>query len=80
LDQAELERIVSLLPSEPAELVRKDKHFKELGLAAADYESRDAVVGLLLQHPRLMERPIAVRGDRAVIARPSDMVLEILAP
>jgi arsenate reductase len=79
LDQAELERIVSLLPSEPAALVRKDKHFKELGLAAADYESRDAVVGLLLQHPRLMERPIAVRGERAVIARPSDKVLEILA-
>jgi arsenate reductase len=79
LDQAELERIVSLLPNEPAALVRKDKHFKELGLAATDYESRDAVVGLLLQHPRLMERPIAVLSDRAVIARPSDKVLEILA-
>ena len=40
--RAELERIVDVIAEPPAELVRKDKRFKELGLDAADYETRDA--------------------------------------
>ena len=36
-DRATLERIVDAIPNPPAELVRKDKRFKELGLDAADY-------------------------------------------
>ena len=35
--RAELERIVDVIDSPPAELVRKDKRFKELGLDASDY-------------------------------------------
>ena len=68
----------TLIPDAPAALVRKDKRFKELGLDAADYETKDQVVALLLEHPELMERPVVFRGDRAVIARPSEKVLELL--
>ena len=67
-----------MLPDPPAELVRKDKNFKELGLNEADYQTRDAVIELLLEHPVLMQRPIIIRGDRAIIARPSEKVLELL--
>jgi arsenate reductase (glutaredoxin) len=77
-DRATLERIVDSIPNPPAELVRKDKKFKELGLSAADYTTRDAVVELLLAHPELMERPVVFRGDRAVIARPSELVLDLV--
>jgi arsenate reductase len=77
-DRAALERIVDLLPSAPADLVRKDKRFAELGLRASDYTGKQEVVSLLLQHPELMERPVVVRGTRAVIARPSEKVGEIL--
>ena len=77
-DRATLERIVDSIPNPPAELVRKDKRFKELGLDAADYTERDAVVALLLEHPELMERPVVFRGDRAVIARPSELVLDLV--
>ncbi len=59
-------------------MLRQDKNFTELGLDAADYQSTEAVVDLLLEHPKLMQRPIFVIGDRAVIARPSDKVLELL--
>jgi arsenate reductase (glutaredoxin) len=78
LDRPTLERILGLLGGPPAELVRKDKRFKELGLDAGDYVTRDQVVDVLLAHPELMERPVVIRGDRAVIARPSDRVLELL--
>ena len=67
-----------MLPDPPAELVRKDDRFKELGLNAADYKSEEQVIDLLLQHPELMQRPIIIRGDRAVIGRPSEKVLELL--
>lgn len=66
------------MPDEPAELVRKDKKFKELRLNATDYVTRAAVVDLLLEHPALMQRPVIVRDRRAVIARPSEKVLELL--
>ncbi len=58
--------------------MRKDKRFRELGLEAADYVTRAQVIRLLLAHPELMERPVVVRGARAVIARPSEKVLELL--
>ena len=62
----------------PADLVRKDKRFTELGLRAEDYATRDAVIALLLTHPELMQRPIVFRGSRAIIARPTDTVLDLL--
>jgi arsenate reductase (glutaredoxin) len=61
-----------MLESPPAELVRKDKRFEELKLKATDYTSKAQVIALLIEHPELMQRPIVVRGSRAVIARPPD--------
>jgi arsenate reductase len=58
--------------------VRKDKRFKELGLDAADYQTKAQVLDVIMRHPELMERPVVIRGGRAVIARPSEKVLEIL--
>jgi arsenate reductase (glutaredoxin) len=77
-DRATLERILGLLGGAPADLVRKDKRFAELGLNASDYVTREQVVALLLAHPELMERPVVIRDGRAVIARPSERVLELL--
>jgi arsenate reductase len=78
-DRATLERIVDAVPDPPAALVRHDKLFAELGLDPDAYTTRDAVVTILLEHPELMERPVVFVGERAVIARPSEKVLELLA-
>jgi arsenate reductase (glutaredoxin) len=77
-DRATLARILDLLPSAPAGLVRKDKRFKELGLDEREYVTREQVIALLLAHPELMERPVVICGPRALIARPSEKVLELL--
>lgn len=77
-DRATLERLLGQLVGPPADLVRKDKRFKELGLDHRDYQTKDQVVAILLTHPELMERPVVVRGTRAVIARPSEKVRELL--
>ena len=41
-------------------------------------QTRKPVVDVLLAHPEVMERPVVFVGDRAVIARPSERVLELL--
>jgi arsenate reductase len=76
-DRATYERMLDALPNPPADLVRKDKRFEELGLRADDYTTREAVIGILLEHPELMQRPVIFRGERAVLARPSEKVLEL---
>ncbi len=61
-----------------ADLVRKDKRFKELGLNPADYTDKKTVVALLLKYPELMQRPIVIRGKRAIIARPPEKLEALL--
>jgi arsenate reductase len=78
LSRADLSRLLELLPDPPGELVRKDKNFAALGLDAERYTESEAVIDLLLEHPKLMQRPIAVLGDHAVIGRPSEKVLELV--
>ncbi|SRR5579883_1669116 len=77
-DRAALERIIGMLPDPPSELVRDDKRFKELGLKMEDYQTREAVIDLLLKYPELMQRPIIIRRGRAVIARPPEKLLPLL--
>ena len=78
LARADFERILDAIPDEPAELVRKDKRFAELGLSETDYTTKAAVIDLLLEHPELMQRPVVFKGDEALICRPSDKVLAFL--
>lgn len=50
---------------------------RELGLKEPGV-SEDRLVALMAEHPQLLERPIVVRGDRAVLARPVERALELL--
>jgi arsenate reductase len=76
-DRAELERLMSLLDiDDPRHMMRKGEAvYRELGLAEAD---RDALLEAMAAHPILIERPIIVRGERAVIGRPPERLLDLL--
>lgn len=78
-DRATLERILDAIPDEPIALVRTgDPKFKAAGLTKSDVATRAQVIDVLLAHPEVMERPVVFVGDRAVIARPSEKVLDLL--
>ncbi|MBJ7328960.1 MAG: arsenate reductase [Solirubrobacteraceae bacterium] len=49
----------------------------ELGLTDPDV-GEDRLIALMAEHPQLLQRPVVVVGDRAVLARPIEKVLEIL--
>ena len=60
----------------PSQLIRrKEALFKELGLASAD---EDALLIAMVEHPKLIERPIVLAEDKAAIGRPPQAVLDIL--
>lgn len=74
--RAEIEDVLRLLGTDPAAIVRTGEAvYRELGLAGAD---RDTLLDALAAHPSLIERPIVVDGDRAVLARPPERVRELL--
>jgi arsenate reductase (glutaredoxin) len=62
----------------PREVLRtKEPVYKELGLDSRDVTD-DELIRLMAEHPQLLQRPIVERGDRAVLARPPERVLEVL--
>jgi arsenate reductase len=78
-DAATLERLLTLLGLEPRALMRtKEAEYAELGLGNPAL-SRAELIAAMVAHPRLIERPIVVSGDKAVIGRPPEKVLSLLA-
>lgn len=78
-DRAQLEDLLDKLEDPPTDLVRRDAKFKKLGLSEDDVATREGVLDVLTEHPELLQRPVLVRGDRAIIGRPKDRVAEFLA-
>jgi arsenate reductase len=63
----------------PADVLRrKEPLLAELGLGGDDLPPDDELIRLMAEHPQIVQRPIVERGDRAVLARPVDRVLELL--
>ena len=77
-DTETLAWLVEHLEDPVADLVRKDSFFDKLGLDAADYVEPEPVIALLLEHPRLLQRPLIVKGDVVIIGRPKDRVRQLL--
>ncbi len=74
----ELDAILGRLGMAPRDLMRRqEKEYKKLGL---DDESltRDQLIEAMVEHPKLIERPIAVSGERAVMGRPTARVLVLI--
>ena len=64
--------------SSARELMRtKEAVYKELNLK--DEQSEDALIEAMLSNPKLIERPIVIKGNKAVIGRPIEKVMELLA-
>lgn len=72
---AELKEILSKLGKSANDIVRK-KEAKEEGIDLGADE--DALIAALAAHPRAIERPIVVNGDKAAMGRPPESVLDIL--
>lgn len=76
--EAELKRIIKLLGISPRELLRtKEAEYKQAKLDRPDVPDAD-VIRAMVKHPRLIERPIVISGDKAALGRPPENILKIL--
>ncbi len=76
--EKELVLILKKLNMEARELLRKgEAEFKEQNLSDAS-KSEEDIIQAMVHFPKLMERPIVIYGDRAVIGRPPENVLKII--
>jgi arsenate reductase len=75
--RAEILRVLALLgETDPRTLMRtSEPRYQELGLADA---SADELVAATTRHPELIQRPVVIWADRAVIARPPELLLPLL--
>ena len=77
-DKETLEQILGMLGVEPRDLMRKkESEYKEAGLDNPDL-TRDQLIQAMVDHPRLIERPIVVTQGKAALGRPPESVLDIL--
>jgi len=73
-----LAEVLGYLGISPRELLRKrEDAYKELGLSDESL-SDEALMEAMIDRPKLIERPIVIRSNRAAIGRPPESVLEIL--
>lgn len=78
LGEAKLRELLGKAGLRPRDLMRtKEAVYNELDLANSDHTD-DELIRLMVEHPDLVQRPIVERGDRAVLARPPERVLELL--
>lgn len=73
----ELQQLIKMLNIEPIDLVRKNE-----AIWKSEYKNKDltndAIIDAMLAHPKLIERPIVVNGDNAVICRPTENIHKVL--
>ena len=77
-DEATLRAIIARLDDPVTDLVRRDSLWQKLGLTEADAQTADQVLALLVKHKQLLQRPVVVTRDRAIVGRPKERVRELL--
>jgi arsenate reductase len=78
LTKKKLTELIRKMNVKPRDLLRKSEPiYKELGLANDEFSDSE-LIGLMVEHPDLLQRPIVERGDRAVLGRPIENVKELL--
>lgn len=78
LSKSALKDLLKKLKMRPSEILRKkDQIYKDLKLSSREV-SEEELIDLMVKYPDLIERPIVVKGNKAVLARPAEKVRELL--
>ena len=76
--ESDLTKILDLLGIEPRELLRTGEvEYKELNLKDRTLDN-SKIIKLMSENPKLIERPIVVSGNQAIIGRPPENVLNLI--
>lgn len=77
LSEEEIRQVLNMMGMSAGEVFRKnDRANKALGLTGK--EDEDTLIRYMAAHPTLLQRPIGIRGNRAVLGRPPERLLELV--
>ena len=78
LSKNKLKSLLKKMDMKPIELLRKkEKAYKEIDFKNKNY-TNDQIIEFMIKDPSLMERPIIEKGDKAVVARPTKRIDEVV--
>jgi arsenate reductase len=78
ITETALRELLKKLGLSPREILRKDEPVaKELGIGKKEFSDGE-LIAFMAKHPDLIQRPIIVRGDQAVLGRPPENVEKLL--
>ena len=76
--KAGLKSLLGKMNARPRDILRRNEEiYRKLDLGADDYGD-DEILELMVKHPDLIQRPIVVKGDSVILARPPERLKEIL--
>lgn len=75
--EQELTEVINLLGIRPIDLVRKNEAIWKQEYKGKDIAD-DELVTIMCTHPKLIERPIVIKNNKAIIGRPPEKVIDIL--
>ena len=73
----ELKDIIKLLGIKPIQLVRKNEAIWKNNYKNKDLSDSE-IIKAMVDNPKLIERPIIINGNKAVIGRPPELILDII--
>ena len=73
----ELKDIIKLLGIKPIQLVRKNEAIWKVNYKNKDLSDAE-IINAMVENPKLIERPIIINGNKAVIGRPPELILDII--
>ncbi|WP_298496425.1 arsenate reductase (glutaredoxin) [uncultured Algibacter sp.] len=73
----ELKDIINLLKIKPIDLVRKNESIWKEKFKGKTLSEKE-LIEIMVANPKLIERPIVINGNKAIIGRPPELILEII--
>ncbi|MCW3805184.1 arsenate reductase (glutaredoxin) [Plebeiibacterium marinum] len=77
LNASEISQLLKKLGIKPDELMRKNEDYYKKEIKGKDF-SDEELIHAMAENPKLIERPIVINGDKAVIGRPAEKIDEVL--
>lgn len=77
LNAKELTEIIKLLSIKPIELVRKNESLWKDNFKNSTFTDKE-LIDVMIKNPKLIERPIVINGNKAVVGRPPKKILDII--